>query len=71
VKYIGLQTRVAAIQEEILADIPAYLGEHTNYSGLIVLVYDAAQKLRDPRKFTEDLKRVEGIVEVIVVPGIG
>jgi hypothetical protein len=34
-------------------------------------VYDAAQKLRDEHKFVEDLKSVDGIINVVVVPGIG
>jgi hypothetical protein len=71
VKFIGAKTSPGDIQEEILADVPAYLGEHTAYAGVVVLVYDAAQKLRDPRKFVEDLRQVEGIMDVIVVPGIG
>jgi len=71
VKFVGEKTRVAAIQEEILADIPGYLSEATHYQGVIELVYDYSQQLRDPRRFIEDLKKVDGIEEVLVVPGIG
>lgn len=71
VKFIGEKTKVASIQEEILADIPGYLGEATKYQIIVELVYDYAQQLRDARRFVEDLKKVDGIVEVIVVPGIG
>lgn len=71
VKFIGLKTKVAGIQEEILADIPGYLKSTPNYAGVVVLVYDDAQKLRDSRKFVSDLKSVEGIIDVIVVAGIG
>lgn len=70
-KLIGERTNVSTIQEEIMADVPAYLNDSTRYKSIVVLVYDAAQKLRDPRKFVEDLKSIEGIVEVIVIPGIG
>lgn len=70
VKFVGEKSDVAAIQEEILADVPGYLNESTRFSGILELVYDHAQKLRDPRKFIEDLKKVEGILEVIIVPGI-
>jgi len=71
VKYIGTKTTTTAIQEGILADVPGYLGQQTQYDGVIVFVYDAAQKLRDPRRFIEDLRSVEGIIEVLVVPGMG
>jgi len=71
VKYIGKKTDVSIIQEEILADVPGYLNEGTKYSSLVILVYDAAQKVRDARKFIESLRSVDGIIDVIVVPGIG
>jgi len=70
VKFIGEKSTVGSLQEEILADIPGYLNEATRFSGIIELVYDHAQKLRDPRKFVDDLKTVDGILDVIVVPGI-
>ena len=70
VKFIGQKTKVANIQEEILADIPGYLNDSTKYDGVIEVVYDHAQQLRDAKPFIEDLRNVEGIVEVIVVPGI-
>jgi hypothetical protein len=71
VKYIGQSTKPAAIQEEILADIPGYLSDQDRYDSILVFVYDAAHKLRDARRFIEDLRSVSGIVGVIVVPGIG
>ena len=37
------------------------------YDSLAVIVFDAGQKLRDSRKFEEDLRKVDGIVDVIVV----
>jgi len=70
-KFIGEATRVQDIQEEILADVPGYLREATGYSSLIVFVYDAAQKLRDTRRFVDDLRNVTGIIDVIVVTGVG
>jgi hypothetical protein len=70
VKFIGDKGEAAVIQEEILADVPGYLNANTRFSGIVELVYDHAQKLRDPRKFIEDLQKVDGILEVIVVPGI-
>jgi len=69
-KFIGEKTHVPAIQEEILADIPGYLTNSQLYNALVVLVYDDAQKLRDPRKFVEDIRSVDGIVDVIIIPGI-
>ena len=71
IKFVGPKTAVGKIQEEIIADVPGYLTNNSAYCGIVVLVYDAAHKLRDARKFVEDLKTVEGILEVIVVPGIG
>lgn len=71
VKYIGNKTQVRAIQEEILADVPGYLNKASRYSSMIVFVYDSAHSLRDSQSFTEDLRCVEGIIDVIVVPGIG
>jgi hypothetical protein len=55
----------------LLADLPAYLAKATGYTGVLMVVYDAAHKLRDPRRFIEDLRQIEGVVDVIVVPGIG
>lgn len=69
-KFVGVKADPAAIQESILADIPAYLAENASYQSVIVFCYDHAQKIRDSRKFIEDLRTVPGIVEVIVVPGI-
>ena len=71
VKYIGEKTNVSSIQDEILTDIPAYLSSSIKYTGILVLVYDQGQKLRDPRKFIEDIQSVEGILNVQVIPGIG
>jgi hypothetical protein len=71
VKFVGDKTKVPSIQEEILADIPGYLNETTRYQNVIELVYDYSQQLRDPKPFIDALKNVDGIVEVIVVPGIG
>ena len=70
-KFVGEKTEVARIQEEILGDVPGYLGGSSTYTGILVFVYDAAHKLRDPRKFIEDLRSVDGILEVLVIPGIG
>jgi hypothetical protein len=69
VKFIGEKTWVQDIQGEILADVPGYLREATGYISLIVFVYDAAQKLRDARRFVEDLRKVPGIIDVIVIRG--
>lgn len=71
VKYISEKTAVARIQDEILADVPAYLTNQSIYDSLLVLVYDAAHKLRDPAPFVQDLRRVTGISDVIVIPGVG
>jgi len=71
VKYIGAKTRPADIQEEILADIQGYLADQSRYDGIIILTYDGAHKLLDPRKFIEDLRSVDGIIDVLVVPGVG
>ena len=73
VKFVGEKTDVGSIQEEILSDVPGYLSEaaRTRFTGIVELVYDHAHKLRDPRKFIEDLRKVDGILDVIVVPGIG
>ena len=70
VKFIGEKTQLPKIQEEILADIPGYLSDSANYHSIIILVYDDSQKLRDPRKFKEDICSVEGIMDVLVIPGI-
>ena len=71
VKFIGEKTKASSIQEEILADIPGYLNEATRYQSVIELVYDYNQQLRDPKPFVDDLRNIDGIVEVIVIPGIG
>jgi hypothetical protein len=70
-KFIGAKTEVSTIQDGIFGDIPGYLKSTPDYDAIVVFIYDAAQKLRDSRKFVEDMKAVEGIIDVIVVPGIG
>ncbi|MDA2921274.1 hypothetical protein MYX76_17580 [Desulfobacterota bacterium AH_259_B03_O07] len=70
VKYIGEKKQVSAVQEEILADVPGYLNETSMYDSAIILVYDHAQRLKDTVKFINDLKTVDGILDIIVVPGI-
>lgn len=69
-KFIGDKTQVPDIQEEILSDVPGYLKDSSKYNALIILVYDDAHKLRDPRRFIEDIRSVDGIVDVLVIPGI-
>jgi hypothetical protein len=71
VKFVGEKTEIPSLQEEILADVPGYLSDKSPYNSLIVLVYDRAQKLRDPKRFIEDLRKVDGIIDVLVIPGIG
>ena len=71
VKFIGEKTRAPSIQEEILADIPGYLNEATRYQSVIELIYDYSQQLRDSKPFVDALRNMDGIVEVIVIPGIG
>jgi hypothetical protein len=71
VKFVGPTSKPAAIQEEILADVPGYLQANSQFDAILVFIYDAAHKLRDTRKLIEDLRSVTGIVDVIVTPGIG
>jgi len=71
VKFIGSATKPASIQEEILADIPGYLQVNSQFKSVVVVVYDAAHKIRDFEKFVSDLRSVPGIAEVLVIPGIG
>jgi hypothetical protein len=70
-KFIGAKTSPADIQESIIADVPGYLSDAGRYDSIIVFVYDYGQKLRDARKFIEDLRSIEGIVDVLVIPGVG
>lgn len=71
VKFIGEKSNISSIQEEIIADIPPYLSKPSLYRGLIIFVYDAAHKLLDDRRFKDDIRTIDGVVDVIVVPGIG
>jgi hypothetical protein len=71
VKFIGDKTSLPEIQESIIADIPGYLTGNSRFDTVIILVYDYAHKLRDPKKFIEDLRSVDGIADVLVIPGIG
>lgn len=71
IKFIGNKTIPQKIQEELLADIPAYLAGDPAYSAILVVVYDAVHKLRDTEQFIAHLRSVDGILDVIVIPGIG
>lgn len=68
-KFISEKTRVSKIQEEVLADIPGYLSSSSEYNSIIAFVYDSAHKLRDTRSFVEDIRSIDGIIDVIIVPG--
>lgn len=71
VKYIGKQTRIQDIQEEITADIPGYLNGNTAYNSVIVFIYDAAHKLKHDTSLRTALsEKIEGIQDILVVPGI-
>jgi hypothetical protein len=70
VKFIGEKTSVSQVEEEILADAVGYLADQSRYDSLILLVYDVAHKLRGPRRFIEDLRSVDGMIDVIVIPGV-
>ena len=71
VKFLGEETGIAQVEQEILADAAGYLADQSRYDSLIVLVYDAAHRLRGPRRFIERLRSVDGLIEVIVTPGLG
>ena len=70
-KYVGIKTDVGQMQDDILADVPAYLSANSKFSGLIVFVYDAGSKLLDSGKFVEDVRTMDGVIDVIVMPSIG
>jgi hypothetical protein len=69
-KFVGESTVAGKLQDEILADVRPYLDSTSEYTGIAVLVYDAAHKIRDERPFVDALRSVEGIVDVVVVPGV-
>jgi len=69
-KFIGPKTQVKDIQDQIQTDMTAYLSKHTDYDKVIFFIYDASQKLLDKHAF-DDLKEVEGVLDIIIVPGIG
>jgi hypothetical protein len=71
VKFIGEKTDVGTIQEGLLADLPGYLADQVRYDSVVPFVYDGGHKLRDPTRFIDDLRKVVGVVDVIVIPGIG
>jgi hypothetical protein len=71
VRFVGKRTNVSQVEEEILSDAAGYLADQSRYDSLIILVYDAAHRLRGPRKSVEDLRSIDGMIDVIVIPGVG
>lgn len=71
IKFIGPRTRLADVQEELLADIPGYLAADSSYDAILICIYDSSHKLRNPNAFIDDIRSVDGILDVIVIPGIG
>jgi hypothetical protein len=69
-KFVSSDSVIGRIQDELLADVPGYLKNSPRYSSLIAFIYDAAHRLRDDRKLVEGLKGIEGISDVIVIPGL-
>ena len=70
VKFIGSSTQVGNLQDQLLADLQGYIDGNPRYSSVILFVYDHAHKLRDPTKFEVDLRRIEEVADVIVIPGV-
>jgi len=71
VRFLGEDASIAEVEEAIRADAAGYLADQSRYDSLIVLVYDAAHQLRGPRKLVERLRSVDGIIDIIVIPGVG
>jgi hypothetical protein len=70
VKFLGQSTKVAKMQDELLADSVGYFQETDEYDSMVVVVYDAAHELRDATSFVNGLRKVDNIIDVIVVPGM-
>jgi hypothetical protein len=68
-KYIGKNTKINKTQKEIIDDSVGYLNQSSNYSKLIVFVYNAVN-MPINEKFKKDLKTIKGIKEIIISPGI-
>lgn len=68
-KYIGENTKINKTQEEIIDDSVGYLNQSSNYSKLIIFVYNAVN-MPINEKFKKDLKTIKGIKEIIISPGI-
>lgn len=71
VKFIGDKTNVKDIQEEIQADVPGYLQNSDKYRSILALIYDRAHKLLDSKPFIEALRSIDGIADILVIPGVG
>jgi len=70
VKYIGQATQTASIQDELLTDAVAYLKASTSYTSLIIIIYDAASKLRDGTPLKEELSTIPNVTNVFIFPKI-
>jgi hypothetical protein len=62
-KYITKKEDLPAIQEQLLADIPQYLGQNNEFDEIVVFIYS---KVHIPSDFTEYIKSQNGIKDVIV-----
>ncbi len=68
-KFLKERKDLKRIQKEVNDDAVGYLKTSPDYRSLIVFIYNS-KNTPIPDKFQKDLKRVSGINDVIIVPGI-
>ena len=68
-KYLRESAHLGTIQDQILADATAYMGASSGYDAFVVLIYGANNVALDARNFVNDLRSINAITEVLLVPG--
>ncbi|MDD3101533.1 MAG: hypothetical protein PHE59_00060 [Patescibacteria group bacterium] len=68
-KYLRKKQDIKKIQKEINDDAAGYLVTSTDYKSLIIFIYNE-KNTPIPDKFSKDLKKISGIIDVIIVPGV-
>ena len=67
VKYIYKKTEFKKIEQEIMVDSVAYLSKTQDYDKIIVFIYDESSSVQEHGTTKNDLMKIDGIEDVIIV----
>ena len=67
VKYIYKKTEFKKVEQEIMVDSVAYLSKTQDYDKILVFIYDETSSVQEHGTTKNDLMKIDGIEDVIIV----